>query len=224
MSEDEWMSRDWPTSMLKLVDSLANQPRPRWKAKVVQRQLRLAACAACRRIERLLDAPRRNLVEVAEQYALGQASWREFQKAAGAVGDTPEPKDVRDDGRYYAAKAVGALPDDAATVIGFVLSASLRDPDQPEALTGYCAGLLRCLFGNPYQPLVASFAHEWRTDTVLGLARTMYESRDFGAMPILADALQDAGCDNEAILSHCRDATLTHVRGCWVVDGVLGKA
>jgi hypothetical protein len=51
----------------------------------------------------------------------------------------------------------------------------------------------------------------------------MYESRDFGAMPILADALQDAGCDSNDILNHCRDANATHVRGCWVVDFVLGK-
>jgi hypothetical protein len=52
----------------------------------------------------------------------------------------------------------------------------------------------------------------------------MYESRDFGAMPILADALQDAGCTSDDILKHCRDAHATHVRGCWVVDLVLGKA
>ena len=50
----------------------------------------------------------------------------------------------------------------------------------------------------------------------------MYESHDFSAMPILADALQDAGCDNDDILAHCRNST-THVRGCWVVDLVLGK-
>ena len=51
----------------------------------------------------------------------------------------------------------------------------------------------------------------------------MYEARDFGAMPILADALQDAGCEDAAILDHCRDANGVHVRGCWVVDLVLGK-
>jgi hypothetical protein len=49
------------------------------------------------------------------------------------------------------------------------------------------------------------------------------QSRDFSAMPILADALQDAGCDSAAILDHCRDANATHVRGCWVVDLALGK-
>ncbi len=84
-----------------------------------------------------------------------------------------------------------------------------------------CA-LLRDIFGNPFRPV--AFAPEWRTDTAVALARTMYESREFGAMPILADALQDAGCDNPNILSHCRDAAQVHVRGCWVVDLVLNKA
>jgi hypothetical protein len=50
----------------------------------------------------------------------------------------------------------------------------------------------------------------------------MYEERNFHAMPILADAMQDAGCDNEDILWHCREPGV-HVRGCWVVDLVLGK-
>ncbi len=73
-------------------------------------------------------------------------------------------------------------------------------------------------------PERVSFAPAWRTDTALALAKHMDESRDFGAMPILADALQDAGCDNAVILDHCRDANQPHVRGCWVVDLVLGKA
>ncbi|WP_227254916.1 hypothetical protein [Frigoriglobus tundricola] len=57
----------------------------------------------------------------------------------------------------------------------------------------------------------------------MALALTVYEARDFSAMPILADALQDAGCDNTDVLDHCRDTALTHVRGCWVVDLVLDK-
>ena len=67
-----------------------------------------------------------------------------------------------------------------------------------------------------------AFSPEWRTDTAIALARQMYEARDFSAMPILADALQDADCLNEDILNHCR-AARPHVRGCWVVDLVLGK-
>jgi hypothetical protein len=67
-----------------------------------------------------------------------------------------------------------------------------------------------------------AFGPTWRTDTVVMLARTMYESCDFTAMPILADALQDASCDSDDILGHCRGPG-PHVRGCWVVDLILGK-
>jgi hypothetical protein len=80
--------------------------------------------------------------------------------------------------------------------------------------------LLRDIFGNPFRG-VDIFA-EWRTDTVVILARQMYESRDFSALPILADALQDAGCNSEDVLNHCRGPG-PHVRGCRVVDAVLGK-
>lgn len=81
--------------------------------------------------------------------------------------------------------------------------------------------LFHDIFGNPFRPV--TFSRSWRTDTAVTLARQMYESRDFSAMPILADALQDAGCNNEDILDHCRDAKQVHVRGCWVVDWVLKK-
>jgi len=82
---------------------------------------------------------------------------------------------------------------------------------------------------HPYRDITAkpatllSFPALWHTDTTVLLAQQMYESREFSAMPILADALQDAGCDNEDVLNHCRDPNQVHVRGCWVVDLVLGK-
>jgi hypothetical protein len=84
-------------------------------------------------------------------------------------------------------------------------------------------GIIRDIFGNPFHK-PPKFDKRWRTSTVALLAKQMYESRDFSAMPILADALQDAGCDNDTILSHCRDTNQPHVRGCWVVDLVLGKS
>jgi hypothetical protein len=82
------------------------------------------------------------------------------------------------------------------------------------------ADLLRDLLGNPFRPV--AFLPEWRTDTTLALARTGYAGCDFSVMPILADALQDAGCENAAILDHCRGPG-PHYRGCWVVDLVLGN-
>ncbi|MBA4066880.1 MAG: hypothetical protein C0501_24870 [Isosphaera sp.] len=80
--------------------------------------------------------------------------------------------------------------------------------------------LLRDIFGNPFRAVV--FDPAWRTDTAVSLARGMYEARDFAAMPILADALQDAGCEDDHVLTHCRDPDGVHVRGCWVVDLALG--
>ncbi|WP_439625559.1 hypothetical protein [Gemmata sp.] len=62
----------------------------------------------------------------------------------------------------------------------------------------------------------------WLTSDVLALATGIYEKRAFDLMPILADALQDAGCNSDDILNHCRGPG-PHVRGCWVVDSVLGK-
>ena len=74
------------------------------------------------------------------------------------------------------------------------------------------------LFTTDHSPARSSI-----TSTVVALASQMDGSRDFSAMPILADALQDAGCDDEEILTHCRDTSVSHVRGCWVVDTIFGK-
>ena len=68
-----------------------------------------------------------------------------------------------------------------------------------------------------------AFDPKWRTEHTLGLALLMYDDRNFAAMSILADALEEAGCDTADILTHCREPGV-HVRGCWVVDHLLGKS
>lgn len=62
---------------------------------------------------------------------------------------------------------------------------------------------------------------EWRTGTVLSVARGIYQDRAFDHLPVLSDALLDAGCTDEEIIAHCRTDT-PHVRGCWVIDLLLG--
>jgi hypothetical protein len=79
---------------------------------------------------------------------------------------------------------------------------------------------IRDIFGNPFRPV--AFDPRWRTSDVVGLARSIYEDRAFDRLPVLADALMDAGCADDQVLGHCRGAG-PHVRGCWVVDLVLGK-
>jgi hypothetical protein len=83
------------------------------------------------------------------------------------------------------------------------------------------AEALRDLVPNPFSD--QAWNQEWLTSTVCDLAAVIYERHEYGAMPILADALQDAGCDDEQILTHCR-ANKPHARGCWVLDAILGKA
>lgn len=67
------------------------------------------------------------------------------------------------------------------------------------------------------------FETDWRTSDVLSLAKGIGVSQDFSGMPVLADALQEAGCDSEDLLNHLRDTSAVHVRGCWALDLVLGK-
>ncbi|HEY1190427.1 MAG TPA: hypothetical protein VGE74_22525 [Gemmata sp.] len=81
--------------------------------------------------------------------------------------------------------------------------------------------VFRELSTNPFVPL--TWKPDWFTSTVCDIAAHIYEAREFGAMPILADALQDAGCDAEPVLAHCR-MNRPHARGCWVLDAILGKS
>jgi hypothetical protein len=89
-----------------------------------------------------------------------------------------------------------------------------------DATQGELAALVRDIFGNPNRPLAVD--PSWRTSTVLALAKTIHEDRAFDLMPILADALQDAGCGDADLLDHCRGPG-PHARGCWVIDLLLGR-
>ncbi len=81
----------------------------------------------------------------------------------------------------------------------------------------YLPAVMRDIF--PLRPV--SINPAWVTSCILAMCRGMYESQNFAAMPILADALEEAGCNNADILAHCRKPGV-HVRGCWAVDLVLG--
>jgi hypothetical protein len=103
-----------------------------------------------------------------------------------------------------------------------------RRPDDnamydPQAIAEELAGqipLFWDIFGNLFGP--TEFDPRWRTSDVVGLAQAVYEDRVFDRLPILGDALMDAGCDDEQVLAHCRSDG-PHVRGCWLVDLILNK-
>ena len=212
MTEEEWLTSRDPQPMLRWLSEKASD-----------RKRRLYACACCRRWSSLLsrDLDREALATV-ERFADGLATrvelWAAYQAAtAPAIYRAADRQSV------YASEAVGPA---CAAVAGNTHG----DPTHPKGQSDFDAAgegecvvqavLVRDLFGNPFRPV--AFSPEWHTDTATALARQMYESRDFTVTPILADALQGAGCDNTDVLEHCRGAGL-HARGCWVVDLVLGK-
>jgi hypothetical protein len=82
--------------------------------------------------------------------------------------------------------------------------------------------VVRDIVGNPFRPVV--FDPRWRSETAVALASGIYAERAFDRMPILADALEEAGCDHADVLHHCRDPHQPHARGCGVADLVLGKS
>jgi hypothetical protein len=110
-------------------------------------------------------------------------------------------------------------PAQAVTVAGMQGALPAHRSNEVER-AAQCA-LIRDIFGNPFRPVALS--PEWRTDTAVTLTRQMYESRDFSDMPILADTLEEGGCDSADTLDHCRGAG-PHVRGCCVVDQLSGKS
>jgi len=86
------------------------------------------------------------------------------------------------------------------------------------------ADFVRDIFGNPFRPVTLDPAWlRWNDGCAVAIAQRIYDERRFEDMPILADALEEAGCTNGDVLSHCR-APGEHVRGCWVVDLVLEKS
>jgi hypothetical protein len=207
MTEADWLVATDPRPMLAFLVNEASD-----------RKLRLFACANCRRMEELMDDDRlRDAVDVAERYADGLARERERAAAAENVNATNWIT-------YLSAPAVRALQRDATLAATEVSALSTdyavdaRKPPPAEAAAQ--VGLLRCIFGNPFRPFAPG--RSWLTSTVRTLAEGIYADRAFDRVPILADALQDAGCNHPDMLAHCR-GTGPHARGCWVVDLILGK-
>jgi hypothetical protein len=245
MTEAEWFACDDPVKLLNYVGR--HHPNER-----KLRLYAVAGCRRVWAF--LPDERFRRAVEVAELFADGamsnkvrSACWTKVDKAKMSIDSATDDR-FGDMSKWPAASmAAWMATAAAANAVGpcdcfvspeaelFYLAAnpieameySQRDHGIDYRLTretewSVHRAFLRDIFGNPFRP--ATFDPAWRTSTAVALARQMYDSRDFGAMPILADALQDAGCTSDDILNHCRDAQQVHVRGCWVVDLVLGKS
>ncbi len=208
MTEAEWFVSPDPRPLLIFLEE-----------KSSPRKARLYACAVGRSLWPYLGDERCcRVVEVAERYADDLAYGNELQEALSAAQDIVQGWAGRvatcagDRGAWQGARL--------AMVCLQRAQAEREGRELAKVVASRSRKILSCIFGNPFCPVTVD--PSWLTSTVLELVRQMYDSRDFSAMPILADALQDAGCDNDNILNHCRSDG-PHVRGCYVVDLLLGK-
>jgi hypothetical protein len=240
VTEAEWLACAEPQTMVSFL-----------KRRATRRKLRLFSVACCRRIWPLIAKEEsRAAVLIAERFADGQATKEELLAAYGKAR-AAWFKDLEDTPAWACflactpevagLHAVGK----AANVLAMEKVSQTRPAGTsvPEGLVFWRAIMaeeeavqcqtFRDIFGNPFRPLPPRKGkrpweqrkQDWlnaNDGTARSLAEAIYEERGFDRMPILRDALEDAGCAEAAILDHCRN-TPEHVRGCWVVDLLLDK-
>ena len=227
MTEEEWLSSVDPTPMLEFV-----------QGKASDRKFRLFACACCRNVWSLIVEERwRKAVEIAEEFADQACSSERLKEGWDAEGvtavghaiDGATAADARWGADWAASNAVQAATEfrlrsferpNRGDIGAWAKRRREREQSSEQSERKIQTARLRDIFGNPFRP--ATFDPSWRTRNVIGLAKSIYDERAFDKMPELADALEQAGCRDTAILNHCREPN-EDVRGCWVVDLVLGK-
>jgi hypothetical protein len=242
VDEQAWLVCQEPQEMLEFL---------RTTGRLSERKARLFAVACCHRIGHLLtDVRSQKAVEVAERYADGQASQGELEAArrrahqvtrsarrqAGAEGHATWVQAARAAARAATRTAVTETAAEAALAVETAMAWSTRMDRVPGVLQGLfgpkaaiqgawederrhqCA-LLRDIFGIPFHPISAI----QEGTNVVKLAQAIYEERAFERLPVLADALEEAGVDDEQLLAHCRSAG-PHARGCVALDAILGKS
>ncbi len=204
--------------------------------RYTERKARLLMLACCQRHpEHLQQPPIRAMVELLVAHYADprkpdkplrgrnlQAPYRALERFASSTGTSPDRGVAF--GMVAAAEPVSTmerLDEDFEYLvfsclhdIAFAVDAAPRKKESKLQ-----AALMREVLGNPFRPVTCEPA--WLTDNVVLLAGQIYETEDFSLMPILADALQDAGCEHAEVLTHCRDAKQVHVRGCWLLDMIF---
>ena len=226
MTEAEWLASCDPRKMLEFL-----------RGKASERKLRLFACACCRRIWPLLNGTQdQRILDTVTSFADGLIGASEMvgqrrRATQGAVWCAAEGSawEAALATSPAAAIAVGREPARRASMVAVQGGASpsaradARDAAYSQArlaeLHAQCH-LLRDIIGNPFRPVAVDSA--WRTPLVSQMGQALYSDQFSDESGVLADALEEAGCTDPALLSHLRSPG-PHVRGCWAVDLLLGK-
>jgi hypothetical protein len=215
MTEDRWLTCEDPRKLLDHVEVYLKGAR----TKVGRRKLRLFGCACWRRARH--DLPPEvhvRALEFAERFADGLVGREE---ALSVLREILEALRSWDWWRRQTIENLLSPRPQVAAGVGLRVGLVLRSDEDDDRAR---AALIRDLWGNPFRPLsVASAWLKWNDGVVPCLARSVYEEGAFERLPVLADALEDAGCRHEPLLGHLRGPG-PHVRGCWAVDLLLGKS
>jgi hypothetical protein len=238
MDEQQWLSCTDPTPMLEFL-----------RGKASDRKLRLFAVACCRRVSHMLtDNESRRAIEVAEMFSDGLVDARKrlaAYKAAMIASGRARLSDAPGNNEAASAAAEALTPKQgmvawgAGRVCYYALEATYSWTYYKTATADRAAfdagnkakyaervvqaGLVLDVFGNLFRPVTLDPGWlAWKGCTIPKLAQAIYNERAFDRLPVLADALEEAGCADPDILAHCRGPG-PHVRGCWVVDAILGK-
>jgi hypothetical protein len=216
-SEDEWLAYTGdPWDMICYV-----------KDRISSRKLRLFYCACVRRVSELLvDERSRKALEASERFADGLLDVPQLVSARIAANQANYEICTRLGHDVPIAEAAAAAFICANTDLAFAagvpatIGLALKDMTNEHKIH---ASLFRDIVGNPFRPIGHKQLAGGSADhMVLELANDIYDRRDFKLMPSLGTALKDAHCHEEEILSHCRQGDM-HVRGCWLLDLVIGK-
>ena len=223
MTEAEWLVCPAPLRMLEYL-----------RGRASARKLRLFAYVCWHRLRHLLGDERlREFVRLLELHADGlvpgprlTAAREAAREARGQVEEsaTTSPRERKVCSRLVSWGTYSRARRAAERAARAALDAAAWIGDWAVAAEGKAeSDALREIFGNPFRPVVAEPAWRlWNGGVVVKLAESIYQEHAFDRLPVLADALEEAGCTDADLLGHCREGG-EHVRGCWVVDGLLGK-
>lgn len=215
MTEHEWLACVNSSKMLEFI-----------RATATKRKLRLFAAACFRRLAHLLpDHRQQSAIEMLEddpeEVELRRGVVQRVRLALPSSDDSFRGKCTGTNDPYFVGLMLyRELVSSSTAHHATVATQGLADGVEEQLVQ---SRLLRCIIGNPFRSVKDD--PTWLAEsngTVLHFAQTIYDDRAFDRLPILADALEEAGCHDADILGHCRGEG-PHVRGCWIVDLLLGK-
>jgi hypothetical protein len=226
MTEAEWLAKQQnPETILNFLRGKGPSDR----------KLRLFAVACCRRVWNLLTPQQQGQVGAAEQFADGRIDKKQLKDSRGPIpARFPDPAHeatqvgswtAARQGAHHAKIAAGAAAWHARQRQGASETRILaRARDEAWAVERKAqSAILRDLSAHLVRPVAVDRRWlTWNGGTIPTLAQAIYDDRAFDRLPILADALEEAGCADVDLLAHCRSGG-EHARGCWVVDLLLGK-